>query len=121
MINGNNNIKLICNPDDEEMFELIRTAHVNILVTFQATGLKLKLLNVLYQGRFCLVNDKMLNGTGLDELCIIGNDVPALKSQLKNLFGSEFTEDDFSRREKLLNELYSNSKNAERLVELVWG
>jgi len=121
MINGNNNIKLICNPDDQEMFELISTAHVNVLVTFQATGLKLKLLNVLYQGRFCLVNDMMLNGTGLDELCIIGNDAPALKSQLKNLFGSEFTEDDFSRRESLLNELYSNSKNAERLIELVWG
>ena len=46
------NITVIPNPDDSEMFELIRDAHVNILVTFQATGLKLKLLNTLYQGRF---------------------------------------------------------------------
>jgi len=81
MINGKQNIKLISNPDDKEMFDLIRNAQVNVLVTFQATGLKLKLLNVLYQGRFCLVNDKMLNGTGLDELCIIGNDALALKKR----------------------------------------
>ncbi|MCK4570044.1 MAG: glycosyltransferase family 1 protein, partial [Bacteroidales bacterium] len=94
MINGKQNIKLISNPDDKEMFDLIRNAHVNVLVTFQATGLKLKLLNVLYQGRFCLVNDKMLNGTGLDELCIIGNDAPALKKEIKDLFATKFTGED---------------------------
>ena len=114
------NVKLICNPDDKEMFDLIRNAHVNIIVTFQATGLKLKLLNVLFQGRFCLVNDKMLNGTGLDDLCIIGNNAPELKNRLKELFKTEFSGDDISKREQVLTELYSNSKNAEKLVSLVW-
>ncbi|RLD77424.1 MAG: glycosyltransferase family 1 protein [Bacteroidetes bacterium] len=120
MVKGNDNISIICNPEDEEMFDLIRKAHVNILVTFQATGLKLKLLNVLHQGRFCLVNDKMLNGTGLDDLCHIGNDTASLKKRLKELFENDFTGDDVSRREKVLRELYSNKMNAERLIELVW-
>lgn len=120
MVKGKENIKIISNPDDREMTELIRNAHVNILVTFQATGLKLKLLNVLHQGRFCLVNDKMLNGTGLDELCFIGNDTAALKERLSVLFESDFTVDDASKREKVLAEFYSNSKNAEKLIELVW-
>ncbi len=120
MINGKQNIKLISNPDDKEMFELIRNAHVNVLVTFQATGLKLKLLNVLYRGRFCLVNDKMLNGTGLDDLCIIGNDTPALKKELTRLFTTEFPGSDISRRENTLTELYSNSTNGDKLIGLLW-
>lgn len=121
MANGKKNVKLICNPDDNKMFELIRNAHVNIIVTFQATGLKLKLLNVLYQGRFSLVNDKMLNGTGLDDLCIIGNNATELKSRLTELFKTEFSGDDINKREQVLTEIYSNSKNAERLVGLVWN
>lgn len=120
MVNGKKNIRIVCNPDDEEMFRLVRDAHVNILVTFQATGLKLKLLNVLYQGRFCLVNDKMLNGTGLEELCTIGNDAAALRKHLDTLFNSGFSEDIISRREALLGELYSNSTNADNLIGLVW-
>jgi len=120
MINGKKNISLIANPDDDEMFKLIRNAHVNILVTFQATGLKLKLLNVLYQGRFCLVNDKMLNGTGLSDLCIIGNDPASLKKELGVLFDSVFTKDEISLREKTITGLYSNSKNADKLVKLAW-
>ncbi|MDT8394145.1 MAG: glycosyltransferase family 1 protein [Bacteroidales bacterium] len=121
MINGHDNFKLVSNPDDEEMFKLIRDAHVNVLVTFQATGLKLKLLNVLYQGRFCLVNDKMLNGTGLEELCVIGNDATALKSHLRKLFNSEFSASDIKDREKLLTKLYSNSTNADDLIKLIWN
>ncbi|MEZ5197368.1 MAG: hypothetical protein R2764_13515 [Bacteroidales bacterium] len=47
LANSNPNVKIIANPDDSQMFKLIRNAHVNILVTFQATGLKLKSLNTL--------------------------------------------------------------------------
>ena len=77
-----NNIEVVSNPDDEKMFDLIKNAHINLLVTFQATGLKLKLLNTLYNGRFCLVNDKMLNGTRLDDLCVIGNNASELKQKI---------------------------------------
>ncbi len=117
----NNGIKIIANPDDDKMFDLIKKAHVNVLVTFQATGLKLKLLNTLYKGRFCLVNRKMLNGTMLDELCVIGDNPLALKSQLKRLFQHEFSEIEIDRRKGALKELYSNERNARRLIHLVFG
>jgi hypothetical protein len=48
------NIRIVKNPNDDGMARLISDAQVNILVTFQPTGLKLKLLNALYNGRFCL-------------------------------------------------------------------
>lgn len=114
------NIKVIPNPDDSKMFELIRNAHVNILVTFQATGLKLKLLNTLYKGRFCLVNDKMLNGTGLNELCIVGDTAHAQKVLLKDLFHREFKEPMIQLRKQVLNTQYSNERNAQKLIDLVF-
>ena len=120
MINGKSNITVVANPDDEEMSRLVREAHVNVLVTFQATGLKLKLLNVLYQGRFCLVNSKMLNGTGLEELCVIGNDPLSLKARLNELFDRSFTAEDIHSREGILGELYSNTHNADKLISLIW-
>lgn len=114
------NVKIISNPDDDQMFDLIRNAHVNILVTFQATGLKLKLLNTLYKGRFCLVNDKMLNGTSLDQLCEVGNSTQELKEKLNFLFQQEFKENQILLREDILNQNYSNSTNADKLIELAF-
>ncbi len=114
------NVEIIANPDDKKMFDLIKNAQVNILVTFQATGLKLKLLNTLYNGRFCLVNDKMLNGTGLEELCKIGNTPEELRKKLPELFKVEFDKNQIDLRNNILNLNFSNSKNAEKLIELVY-
>jgi hypothetical protein len=114
------NVMLIANPSEEKMSELVRNAHVHILVTFQATGLKLKLLNTLYNGRFCLVNDAMLKGTSLDPLCEIGNNTGQLKSKLKELFKKEFTTEEAKRRQDILKELYDNQVNGEKMLSLVY-
>lgn len=113
-------VKIVANPEDDEMFELIRNAHINILVTFQATGLKLKLLNTLYNGKFCLVNDKMLNGTGLDKLCVIANTSKEFKLKLKSLFKKNFTAPEIQLREDTLKYRYSNEVNADRLISMVF-
>ncbi|MDB4303891.1 hypothetical protein N9934_03775 [Desulfosarcina sp.] len=115
------NVEIIANPDDEEMFKLIKEAQVNILVTFQATGLKLKLLNTLYKGRFCLVNGKMLNGTGLDELCTVGDTAEELKQNLQAIFEKDFEQSEIIKRKELLADRYSNDKNADYLIQLVFN
>ncbi|MCF8379051.1 MAG: glycosyltransferase family 1 protein [Bacteroidales bacterium] len=114
------NVSLIANPDDNHMFDLIKNAQVNILVTFQATGLKLKLLNTLYRGRFCLVNDKMLNGTGLEPICEVGNNAEDLKRCLGEIFNKELKSDEIAKREEILYARYSNQKNAEKLIDLIF-
>lgn len=120
LINNHKNVELIENPGDEEMFELIRNAHINVLVTFQATGLKLKLLNTLYQGRFCLVNPQMVQGTGLESLCEIGRDTEVLKNKVDDLFAMPFDLSDIVMRKKLLEDNYSNEKNVKKLIELIF-
>ena len=39
------NIHIEANPSEEQMNDLIHNAQIHALITFQATGLKLKLLN----------------------------------------------------------------------------
>lgn len=114
------NISVIANPDDETMFSLIRNAQANILVTFQATGLKLKLLNTLYNGRHCLVNGAMLNGTGLEKLCHVAETPQQLRLKLDELFQKPFRDEEATGRKNLLERDYSNSVNAERLIDAVF-
>jgi len=113
------NVKLIANPDDESLKDLIKQAHVNISITGQATGMKLKLLNTLYNGRFCVVNDKMLSGNGLDTLCVVANNVRGIKKQIHKLMQREFTLEMKGSREAALTKLYNNGNNVARLIELI--
>jgi len=113
------NVTLIPNPTDEEMCELISTAQVNILVTFQPTGLKLKLLNALFNGRYCLVNPGMFSGTELGELCEIGTNAQELRQKVEELMHQPFNEEGlYLRREKLLK-WHSNRENCIRLLNLL--
>ena len=112
-------VELISNPDDETLDDLIKNAQINISITAQKTGLKLKLLNTLYNGRHCLVNEKMLSGSKLDELCIIANDHASMKRKVKSLFGKEFNETNIKTRKRKLTSIYNNGHNVEHLIELI--
>lgn len=118
-IKSSQNIELIANPNDEEMNSLIKNAQVHLLVTMQGTGLKLKLLNTLFAGKHLLVNDLMLEGSGLDELCHIGNSPEEQIELCKRLMQKPFTEEDLKNRQKRLFPRYSNSANAEILKSLL--
>lgn len=114
--NSFGNVKLISNPDDATMFGLIREAQANILVTFQATGLKLKLLNTLYKGRYCIVNPEMVQGTGLDALCEIAANAAELKEKITMLADKTFDINEVTRRREVLTKNYSNTTNAQKLI-----
>lgn len=113
------NVTLVANPSDQEMSQLISSAQVNILVTFQPTGLKLKLLNALFNGRFCLVNPGMVFGTELGDLCDIGTNNSELREKVAELMHQTFDEQRLSHRRKKLLQYYSNKENCIRLLNLL--
>ena len=113
------NVTLVANPDDAEMIDLLRQAQVNILVTNQPTGLKLKLLNALYNGRFCLVNSDMVKGTSLDSLCIVADEPAQMIAEIKRLMEEDFTKDDIEERDAQMRQLYDNEANARKIVEAI--
>jgi len=113
------NIELVINPSNEVLQDLIENAHLNISITAQKTGLKLKLLNNLYNGRFVLVNDKMLSGSNLDDLCEVANNYATLRRRIKILFNKEFTQEHIDERKKSLGKIYCNGSNVKKLIELI--
>jgi hypothetical protein len=78
-IEGKANIKLFEHLSTEQISELVQKAQINVLPTFQSTGIKLKLINVLFQGRFVIANNKMVANTGLEKLCIMANTADEFK------------------------------------------
>ena len=115
------NIELVPNPPQAEMEALIKNAQINVLVTFQATGLKLKLLNTLFNGRWMLVNKEMLAGTGLGSLCEIAGSVSEMKTRVKTLFDTEFDQNQILARTELLQQRFSDETNVQKLIKEVWG
>lgn len=112
------NIQIEANPDEERMRELIRNAHINVLFTFQATGIKLKLLHTLFSGRFCMVNQPMVEGSELASLCSLVNNTDEALREIDMLMGREMSVDEIRQRKKLL-EFYSNSSGAEKIRRLL--
>ncbi len=114
------NIEIIANPSTEEMNSLIRNAQIQLLITFQDTGLKLKLLNSLFAGRHTIVNSLMLTGSGLDELCVIANTPDEMIQACNELMTIPMSVDLITLRESLLFPTYSNRYQAERLNKMIY-
>lgn len=117
-ISGYHNIELVADPDEPEMAALIEDAQVHVLVTFQGTGLKLKLLNSLFAGRHVLVNQLMLTGTGFDQLCTIANTSTEQIQACEALMKIPFSQKDINKREKVLFPQFSNAAQVKRLITL---
>lgn len=114
------NIHIEANPSAERMEELIHTAQLHILITFQDTGLKLKLLNSLFAGRHIIVNDRMLIGSGLDDLCIIANTPQEMIRACHAYIDRPFSAEAIETRKALLLPAYSNTYQGERLYKIVY-
>lgn len=119
LIDKTPNVNLIANPDQATMEKLIREAHLHVLYTFQPTGLKLKLLNTLFQGRHCLVNKHMLAGTGLHSLCHIADTPDNFRSVVLELAQKPFSREEIQKRESFFDFHYNDERSAKTLLDLL--
>lgn len=106
------------NINTQEIHELIHDAQINVLPTFQATGIKLKLLAALFTGRHCVVNTPMVVNTGLEELCSIKDNALEMGEEITRLFSLPFDMDKKQEREAVLLDEFSNEKNVKKLISL---
>jgi hypothetical protein len=112
-------IRIEANPSVEQINELICSAQINLLVTFQGTGLKLKLLNSLFTGRHVVVNPLMLAGSGLDELCHIADTSEQMIQKCLELMQIPFSSEMMVKRQNLLFPDFSNEYQAKRLINFI--
>ncbi|HSN07614.1 MAG TPA: glycosyltransferase family 4 protein, partial [Hanamia sp.] len=113
----NRNVQLVQNPSQKEMEELIKNAHIHLLPSFNSTGIKIKLLNALFNGRFIITNDVSLDGTELQSFCYVAENPREYIDKIEELYKLSFSEDELNKRKERLNKIYNNEKNAQRVMK----
>lgn len=111
---------LVANPAKDEMKDLIAKAQINILPSFSETGIKLKLINALFNGRHCVVNHTAVENTGLETACHVAGDAESFSVTIKKLYEQPFEEQEKTTREQLLMAGYNNKVNADKLIAWIW-
>ncbi len=112
-------VTIKANLSHEDLQNLICKAHINILISFQSAGMKLKLLNALFTGRFCVVNTPMIKDTGLADLCIVQDNAIDTQKELQQLCLVSFQDKDVQKRHQGLGKTFFNSYNAQEFLSLL--
>ncbi len=113
------NLKIIANPGREEMDTLIANAQVHLLPTSIVSGIKLKLVHVLFRGRHVLTNKGMVQNTGLEGMCEVAESPENMLESLKRLLSIPFTLENMEERREKMPDSYRNEYNAEKLIQLL--
>jgi hypothetical protein len=113
---------LVADPCETEMNDLVRKAHIHVLPCFNkgVTGIRLKLLHSLFEGRHCIVNEPIVAGTGLEDACHIGTNANAFASIITQLYHQPFTREEIILRKQLLGDTYNNERNTRKLIQWLW-
>jgi glycosyltransferase involved in cell wall biosynthesis len=110
----------VSNLSENEMQDLIKKAQVNVLPSFNNTGVKLKLLNALYNGKHCLVNPAGMDGAAIEGLCTIAGSAQEFKESVMRLYQEPYNEESALHRQRILEAHYNNEKNAGRLISWIY-
>lgn len=120
IIDSFEHMELISNPSHAKMKELIQEAHQHLLYTKQATGLKLKLLNVLFEGRHIICNTEMIKGSGVvvNESICIANTANQMIEQIQINTTIDFTKELIIKRQSVCQP-FNNQINAKKIVNFL--
>ena len=114
-LHGKMNIELVENPTQNKMHRLIQEAQICLALAANPSGVKLKLINSLFNARYVISDDTTLTGSGLDAL-VYKKDNVDLIALIDDLMQQSFTQNEIDLRKKLLLEKYDNLKNAQQII-----
>lgn len=119
-VNKHKNIFLKDIPTQNHLDELMEKAHINTLISFQKTGIKLKLLNTLYKGKFIIVNNPLIEDTGLESLCFEGNSKEEIINISRKLFPLEFSKTEQEKRVLTLKQ-FAPKEAAKKIIDIIYS
>ncbi len=109
---------IVADPSEHEMQDLIAKAQISILPSFNSTGVKLKLINALYNSKHCIVNEAAADGTGLETIAHVAKNAESMRQLVEVLYAQAFTAKDIEERKTILAAHFNNAQNAKKLIEL---
>jgi len=119
-VSQSGNTRLVENPDESQMLELIRDAQVNVVPMQDHQGFKIKLLFALFAGRHCITGTEAIKGfvngsnltLGFRDTVTTADTPGEFLDKINSLINVSFSEEDISKRIKLLEEVFNNKMNA---------
>lgn len=118
-IKSHSGITLIANPNQDVMNGLIQNAQLILLPTFQDTGIKLKLLESLFKGRFCIANNKMIDNTELEAFCLRANTPKEWIRAINHYRDMDFSHEEIEKRKKIKT-IFDNRKEAQKMIDVMF-
>jgi len=120
LIGRYSNISLIDSPSIEKLERLISQAKIHVLPTFQSTGMKLKLIHVLFTKGTVIINSNMTTDSELKNCCIIADTAEEMKNSVVKSFTESVKYEVLELRKNLLNKKFSNEENARELIKKIF-
>tara|TARA_B110000003_G_scaffold200168_2_gene198771 strand:+ start:9877 stop:10998 length:1122 start_codon:yes stop_codon:yes gene_type:complete len=119
-ISKHSNIYFNALVEENDLIILFDKAHINVLPTFQNTGIKLKLLNTLYQGKFIIANNFMIDQTGLESLCERATTKTDFLNKTEELFKKDFKNSFVKERKKILQN-FNPENSARKIIDIIFN
>ena len=99
----------------------ITQAKIHVLPTFQSTGMKLKLIHVLFTKGTVIINSNMITDSELKNCCIIADTAEEMKNSVVKSFTEPVKDEVLELRKNLLNQKFSNEENARELIKNIFN
>lgn len=120
LAHSQNHSCIVVNPSEREMQDMIQKAQLHVIPSLNQTGVKLKLLNALYNGKHCLTNKAGISGTGLHDVCTLVETAHDYKQAIRNLFLQDYGKADQAARVEQLQKVYCNEANGQKLISWIY-
>ena len=118
---GLKQLRVIADPGQKEMEELIKNAHINVMPALSANGFKLKHLYSLFAGRHCIINSISAQNFEDRSLFHIADSDEEMIRMINKLMPVDFQYDIVIDRKKSIEKTFSNIRNAKILAEIIFG
>lgn len=116
LIGNQENVVFVKIKSFEHLQELLQQAHINISWSFQRSGTKLKVVNSLFNSRFSIINENVIDDDVVSDLCMSVFNKEQLIEKIKELENIPFK--DFAKRKKILEVYLNDIKNAALIDKL---
>lgn len=118
LIGESSNIEFVELENHDHLESLLNKAHLNILLSFQKSGTKLKIINALHRSRFCLINENMVDDERILKLCEVATTEEEFIDAINRLKSKPYLDNEI--RKNTLKEVYNDAENATKITKVIW-
>jgi glycosyltransferase involved in cell wall biosynthesis len=115
------NVELIANPSQKALEALVTDAHICLAVARNPSGIKLKLINSMYRGRFVFSNESAFEGSGLESCVVNIDEMENVNDLIEHYMHAEFTQQEIERRAHILQGKYDNAANGKAIARMIFS